>query len=83
MGGWDDFLGGLRGITDIVGGVVEKVESPVNHFIDAGDHIITHTEDKISDTIDHTTDSLGGVLKNLSMPLMIGGSVVSVILLKK
>jgi hypothetical protein len=83
MGGWDDFLGGLKGITDIVGGVVEKVESPVNHFIDAGDHIITHTEDKISDTIDHTEDSLSGVLKNLSMPLMIGGAVVLVILLKK
>jgi hypothetical protein len=83
MGGWDDFIGGLKDITGVIGGVVEKVEAPVNHIIDAGDHIITHTEDKIADTIDHTEDSLSGVLKNLSMPLMIGGAVVLIILLKK
>jgi hypothetical protein len=83
MGGWDDFIGGLKDITGVVGSVIGQTQAPITHLIDAGDHIITHTEDKISDTIDHTEDSLGGVLKNLSMPLMIGGAVVLIILLKK
>jgi len=83
MGGWDDFIGGLNDLGGVFTGIVEKVEAPVNRIIDTGDHIITHTEDKIADTIDHTEDSLSGVLKNLSMPLMIGGAVVLVILLKK
>ena len=83
MGGWDDFVGGLRDITGVIGGVIQTTQAPINHLIDAGDHIITHTEDKISDTINHTEDSLSGVLKNLSTPLLIGGAVVLMIMLKK
>ena len=56
---------------------------PVNHLIDAGEHVITHTEDKVSATINHTTDALGSFFSSLSMPLMIGGAVVLVIILKK
>ena len=83
MGGWDDFIGGLNDISKIAVGIVNTTQAPINHLIDAGERVVTHTEDKISDTIDHTTDGLGNLFSNLSMPLMIGGAVVLVILLKK
>ena len=76
MGGWDDFTSGLRDIGGMAGSVFDKVASGPMHIFDTGAGVVTHTEDKLSDTIT-------GVSSNLSMPLIIGGIVVLVIMMKK
>jgi hypothetical protein len=76
MGGWDDFIGGLKDVGGVIGGVFDKVDSVPLHLIDKGADVITHTEDTVGNT-------LTNVSSNLSIPLMVGGVVVLVILMKK
>lgn len=76
MGGWDDFIGGLKDVGGVIGGVFDKVNSTPMHLIDKGADVITHTEDTLGGTISN-------VSSNLSMPLLVGGVVVLVILMKK
>ena len=76
MGGWDDFTSGLKDIGGMLGSTFDKIESVPMHYFDKTADVVTHTEDKLSDTIT-------GVSSNLSMPLIIWGIVVLIVMMKK
>jgi hypothetical protein len=58
MGGWDDFIGGLKDVGGVIGGVFDKVNSGPMHLIDKGADVITHTEDTLGGTISNVSSNL-------------------------
>jgi len=76
MTGWDDFMGGLKDLGGALGSTYDKIQSGPMHIFDKGADVITHTEDTLWNT-------LSNLSSNLSLPLLVGGAVVLVILMKK
>ena len=83
-----------KGIINFIGGQIDKVTSlpstiinrgqdTVNNVIDKGSEVINNAVDRGSETVQSLGEDAKDALGSLSTPLLVGGAVVLLILLKK